>query len=306
MSLGLLFPGQGTQHPAMLPWLDTPGPHTPTLQRMAAELGDNWRARLHEPAWGFQNGVAQCLLTGVNLAAWAAVQQQVPTPRAVAGYSVGELAAFCAAGVFSAQDALDLSLTRARLMDQAVEARHTGLIAIHGLGTVDVAALCARHSVFLAITLHASAHVVGGFHTALASTAAEALQMGATTTPLNVPLASHTPLLAMAVAPLYAELAQRPFSPPQMALVCNRHGHTEHRPEALRTVLAEQIAQTVPWQTCMETLKEHGVTCVLEIGPGTSLSRLWQGLYPDIPARSLDEFQHPDSAVAWVRRHLSA
>ena len=112
--------------------------------------------------------------------------------------------------------------------------------------------------------------------------------------------------MAAAVEPLRAELARTPFAPPQTtALVCNRHGHTEHRPEALRAALAEQIAQPVQWSTCMTTMQEHGVTCVLEVGPGNTLARLWQTLHPAIPARSLDEFQHPDNAVAWVRRHLA-
>jgi [acyl-carrier-protein] S-malonyltransferase len=55
----------------------------------------------------------------------------------------------------------------------------------------------------------------------------------------------------------------------------------------------------------MATLREHGVSCVLEVGPGSTLSRGWHDLHPDIPARSLDDFQHPDHAVAWVRRYLA-
>ncbi len=305
MSLGLMFPGQGTQHRAMLPWLDTPGPHARVLEMMAAHLGGDWRARLDDPAWAFQNSVAQLLLTGVALAAWNAVRAYVPVPRAVAGYSVGELAAFCAAGVFSTEHALALAATRSRLMEQAVAKRPSGLIAIHGLSAEQVDALCLRHGAFLAIVLHAAARVVGGGLAALASAAEEARQLGASTTHLQVPLASHTPLLASAVAPLRAALERIPFAIPHTAMVCNFHGHTERRPDALKTALAGQIAQTVQWETCMQTLKEQGVSCVLEIGPGATLSRLWQGLHPDIPARSLDDFQHPASAVAWVKHHIT-
>ena len=305
MSLGLIFPGQGTQHPGLLPWLDSPGPHTPVLELMAARIGDDWRARLKDPAWAFLNSVAQLLLTGVSLAAWNAVRAQLPAPRAVAGYSVGELAAFCAAGVFSMAQALALAATRASVMEQAVQSQPTGLLAIHGLSAEQVDALCQRHGVFTAIVLHAAARVVGGGLAALACAAEGARQLGATTTHLNVPLASHTPLLASAVAPLRAALEHIPFAAPHTALACDIHGYIEHRPDALRAALAGQIAQPVQWQTCMQTLREQGVSCVLEIGPGATLSRLWQGLHPDIPARSLDDFQHPDSAVAWVRRHIS-
>lgn len=304
VSLGLLFPGQGTQHPHMLPWLDRPGPHTGVLDLMATRLATDWRQRLNDPAWGFQNTVAQVLLTGIGLAAWSAIRDQLPAPRAVAGYSVGELAAFAAAGVTSIEQALAVASARARCMDEAVGNKSTGLVAVHGLGDEQVAALCARHGVYLAIDLHASACVLGGLQTALDSATPEALQLGATTTHLNVPLASHTPLLVSAVDRLQAELAQHPFAVPRPALVCNIHGHTEHRPTHLRAALAGQIAQTVQWRTAMATLREQGITCVLEVGPGSTLSSLWNAQHPDVPARSLDQFQHPEGAVAWVRNHL--
>jgi [acyl-carrier-protein] S-malonyltransferase len=304
MSLGVVFPGQGTQHPQMLPWLDTPGPHTAALAPLMDRLGAHWRERLHDPAWGFQNAVAQVLLTGVNLAAWRAVQARLPAPRAVAGYSVGELAAFGAAGVISVEYAVALAAVRAKFMDEATTGQPTGLIAVHGLSGDQVRALCAHHGVFLAIVLHATGCVLGGALSALASATAEAHTLGATTNHLNVPLASHTPFLASAVAPLRAAIDQIPFASPSCAIACSLHGHTEHRPESLRAALAGQIAQPVQWRTCMETLHEQGVTCVLEVGPGTTLSALWNAQHPDVPARSLDQFQHPDGAVAWVKSRL--
>jgi [acyl-carrier-protein] S-malonyltransferase len=54
----------------------------------------------------------------------------------------------------------------------------------------------------------------------------------------------------------------------------------------------------------MEAIAERQVACVLEIGAGSALAKMWNERYPDIPARSLDEFQHPQGAVQWVERHL--
>jgi [acyl-carrier-protein] S-malonyltransferase len=62
----------------------------------------------------------------------------------------------------------------------------------------------------------------------------------------------------------------------------------------------------VLWDACMETLAERAVTCVLEVGPGTSLSALWRGRYPHVPARSVDEFRSAEAAGAWVIRSLAA
>ena len=69
MSLALLLPGQGAQHAGMLPWLDTQPEAQPALMALAAQLGNDWRGSLDDPAWLHANAVAQPLLTGIALAA---------------------------------------------------------------------------------------------------------------------------------------------------------------------------------------------------------------------------------------------
>jgi len=46
------------------------------------------------------------------------------------------------------------------------------------------------------------------------------------------------------------------------------------------------------------------VVCVLEIGAGSALAKMWNERHPDIPARSIDEFGHPQGAAAWIGRHM--
>src|SRR5690349_3181970 len=102
MGYALVFSGQGLQHPGMLGWLAP----DETLQQLDDELGAGWRARLADPAWAGRNDRAQLLLTGLALAAWSQLAPRLPPPAIVAGYSVGELAAFSAAGVFARDTAL--------------------------------------------------------------------------------------------------------------------------------------------------------------------------------------------------------
>ena len=59
MSLALLFAGQGTQHAAMLPWLDSCSEASATQALIAAHLGADWRDRLALPEWAHGNAVAQ-------------------------------------------------------------------------------------------------------------------------------------------------------------------------------------------------------------------------------------------------------
>jgi [acyl-carrier-protein] S-malonyltransferase len=290
----------------MLPWLlQASTPKAPqVLQRLDTMLGIDWRQRLNDP-WAYRNDVAQVLLSGIALALWEQLQADLPHPVAVAGYSVGEVAAFSIAGVFDAGSALDLAQMRAQAMERA---RHqqpaSGLLAIKHLTEAALAPVMARFNLHLAIRLGPDRHIVGGIaHDLDAAEQALALE-GIHVTRLGIHIASHTPLLAAAVPDLMAQLAPIPFLTPSTALICNAETSVVRRPQALRQAFAQQVAQTVDWAPCMDAMLERGVQCLLELGPGTTLSRLWNERYPHIPARSADEFQHPAAVTAWVHRIL--
>jgi [acyl-carrier-protein] S-malonyltransferase len=100
--------------------------------------------------------------------------------QTVAGYSVGELAAFCAAGVYDAQTALDLAHARAASMDSAAERSPGGLIGVTGLMTERIADLLAHtNGLEVAIRNCPSSVVLGGPHAGLAAAHKEALAAGA-------------------------------------------------------------------------------------------------------------------------------
>ena len=303
MSLALLFPGQGVQHEAMLPWLDDEPLAAPVLGAM--RLGDDWRARMADDAWASSNRVAQPLMTGVALAAWAVLAPHLPKPTMVAGYSVGELSAFSVAGLFSAEEALQLSRQRAALMDRCADAEPGGLLAVRGVRVGSLDALLARFDLAVAIHLAVDRCVIGGSLIALAAATPELLARGAELTPLKVRLPSHTP--AMATAALdFAELLA-PMDWPRNAsavVVCNVDGAGRRESAALKKALAGQIARTVEWDRCMTTLAERRPRCVLEVGPGSSLARMWAARWPEVPVRSVDEFHSAQAVVEWVCRAL--
>lgn len=300
MSLGLLFPGQGAQHPDMLRWLDKDPAAAHTLASMATLLGADWRQRLDDVAWSQRNSVAQTLLAGLGIATWQCLWPCLPAPVAVAGYSIGELAAFCAAGVFDATTAMALAAERAAMMDRSVAGRDTGLLAVHGVDMLLLTALCARHGLSVAIRLAADRAVLGGAAHTLARVEPELLAIGARCTPLPVRIASHTPWVSSAAAAFEARLAKVPFAAARATLVCNRSGTVERDPADLKRVLAQQIDSTVLWDSCMDTMAERRVSCVLELGPGRALSKLWGERHPGIPVRSADEFRSPEAVVQWV------
>jgi hypothetical protein len=103
---------------------------------------------------------ARPLLTGLCLAAWEALAPLLPAPRVVAGCRVGELAAFSAAGVFTAEAALRLAQQRAELMDARVQGQDSGLLAVTGAAPDAVA--IASHTPWLAGAVSSFASVLAG------------------------------------------------------------------------------------------------------------------------------------------------
>ncbi|MEP7207877.1 MAG: malonate decarboxylase subunit epsilon [Casimicrobiaceae bacterium] len=305
MTLALLFPGQGTQHPAMLGWLDAQPEARSMLDRMAARLDHDWRSRLDDADWATRNHNAQVLLTGLCVATWQCLVARLPSPSVIAGYSVGELPAFAVAGVFDGTSALDLAEHRAAAMEQSVAGRDTGLLAVAGVGDAAVAAACARHDLAIAIEIAADRRVLGGLAQALDAAAHELAREGARCQRLAVRVASHTPWMAAAATDFAAHVRAVPFARPHATLVCDLTGAPTRDETTLRTALAGQLARPVRWAQSMDSIVERRPRCVLEIGPGSTLARLWNEFHPDIPARSVDEFRGPAAVGAWVSAALA-
>jgi len=303
MSMALLFPGQGAQHAQMLPWLDDEPHASATLARLCAVVGPDWRARLHDTTWRSENRIAQPLLTAIGIAAWQCLAHRLPAPAMVAGYSVGELAAFASAGVFDAATAITLAIDRALLMSDSVRGSDTGLLAVQGHGARALAE--ARADVAVAIRITGDRMVVGGASSALDVACTEWMAAGLRCTRLPVQLASHTPWMASAATAFALRLSSVPLRAPQAAVACNADGAATRDPRALERALSAQIASPVRWDECMDTIAERRIRCVLEVGPGATLASMWRERHPEIPVRSTDEFRSPDAITRWVAQSVA-
>ena len=299
MSFALLFSGQGNQHPAMLPWLADDA----TVRGMCARLGvGDWRQALADAGWAERNDNAQTLLTSLALAAWGQLAPKVPPPAAVAGYSVGELAAFSAAGVIDPAAAAALAPRRAEAMDRCAAESPGGLVAVTGLAGQALEQLRSDAGLELAIRNGDASVVLGGPVDALDSAERMAVAAGAQCTRLRVNVASHTRWMREAAESFSQTLADVPFLAPR-ALLFSNTGDRVRDASAARAGLAAQIAQTVRWDECMENISARQVRCVLEIGPGQALARMWNQRHPAVPARACDDFRSAAAVAAWLNSH---
>ncbi|MBU4609601.1 acyltransferase domain-containing protein [Achromobacter sp. GG226] len=297
MSLGLMFSGQGAQHAGMLAWLQP----DPVLDALADVVGDDWREHLNDPDWAGRNGIAQAVLTATALAAWRQLADALPTPAAVAGYSVGEVAAFAAAGVFDTATALWLVQRRAAWMERDASAHPAVMVGITGLTRERIEATCKATDLVIAIHNGPDSVVAAGPLAHVQAAIERVSTQGGRAVQLNVNVASHTPYLADAARDFAADLAAVTFSRPGPVLFTNAAGRVR-QPDELQAALARQLDHPVQWDACLDGLASRRLRCVLEIGPGQALARMWNARYPDVPARSVDEFQTRQGILDWVAR----
>ena len=305
MTLAILCPGQGAQHPAMLDLIAGNPDAEDVLTQGAQALGTHVRTWLAQSECLDTNAVAQPLLCLTELATWAALRDRVAMPLAFAGYSIGELASYACAGALDAAELARLAQTRAALMD-AASAGSSGLIALRGLPRVEVTALCGGHRAWIAIANGDDAFVVGGDAAALEALSKQARARGAHITCLKVGVAAHTPLLLSAVHPFRSALERSTLRAPEVPVVAGIDASwVTSRAKAIAT-LAAQLAAPIEWARCLETLYERGARVFLELGPGTALARMVRDQLPsDVVARSVSEFRSLDGVASWLRRFSS-
>jgi [acyl-carrier-protein] S-malonyltransferase len=312
MTLAILCSGQGSQHRDMFALTGDAPDAAPLFAHAAALLGgrDPREFVRGEPDEALHRDRAgQILCTLQPLAAACALADVIPRGVIIAGYSVGEVAAWGVGGLFDATATLDLVARRAEAMDAATLAGD-GLIFVRGLSRDEIGRLCERHGAAIAIVNPGDAFVVGGGREALSGIAADARAMhGARIVALPVEVASHTKRLAAASAVFRETLRPAPlmFPPRSGARILSGIDATPVvSANSGLDKLAAQISQTVQWTDCLQACVEAGATGFLELGPGHALSRMVAEIEPGLPARSLDDFRSLQGVRAWVARHLTA
>lgn len=298
MSLAILCPGQGGQHPDMFRRVQADPDACALLAAAAAVLGDAPTDAASRPS-RFDNAIAQPLVCAGALTHWLALKARLPVPAVVAGYSAGELAAHAVAGSYDAATCLQLAVHRAACMDAASPA-DAGLLAVLGLERGGIEALCAEHGVSIAIVNGDDHVVLGGLRADLLAVQASAEQRGARCVVLPVHVPAHTPLLAAAATGFGGRLAAAPLQAPRLPLLAGIDGRRVATPDQVRDTLARQIAQTVQWQAVMQQAVERGARVFLELGPGSALSRLARELHPQLQARSVEDFHTLEGVAEWV------
>jgi [acyl-carrier-protein] S-malonyltransferase len=232
--------------------------------------------------------VAQPAVVATSLAALAVLRERVCLAAdAVAGHSVGELAAYVAAGVLTTEAALTLVSARARAMAAACKNVDGTMAAVIGLDEPALRAACeaASHngsSVEVANLNSPGQLIVSGARDAIERVAAHARAAGARRIlPLNVGGPFHSVYMRPAAAPLASAIAETSFNPAQIPVVLNASADATQDPCALRQELEVQVYSPVRWIESLERLASLGCARFLEVGPGQVLAGTVRRTLPD-------------------------
>ncbi len=208
----------------------------------------------------------------------------------VAGHSLGEYAAACAAGVFSLSDTAKLLRIRGDAMQKAVPLGVGGMAAVLGVSFKDIDALVEacndENSICVAANDNSDGQVVlSGHMTAIDKAVAIASEFGAKRCiKLAVSAPFHSPLMQPAAQTMAKALMEVEAHDAQIPLIANVLAAPEQDKKEIIKNLISQVTGTVRWRESVNYMKEAGVTDAVEIGAGKVLTNIIKRSQPDIHA----------------------
>ena len=301
--LALLCGGQGLLSERMFDLVADQPQGAAVFAEAGALLGQDPRAfvRRANRASPLANRNNQILSVCAALATHACLAEALPAEVAVAGYSVGEMAAWAIAGAWTAETSLRLTDRRARAMD-AADGGVGGLGYVRGLARPAVEALARSHGCAIAIVDPERLFVVGGKREDVAALCRAAEASGAKAAPLEVRVASHTTRLAAAVTPFRATLeSSRPANPATGRLLfAGGQGARIFQTAGAVPALAARVARPLDWAAVLQALGEAGVDRLLDLGPGHALADMARTALPQTRSYAADAFHSLEGLRAWL------
>ncbi len=304
--LVLVAPGQGAQTPGFLtPWLDLPGVEdrlrswSDAIRLDLVHYGTNADAdEIRDTA------IAQPLLVAAGILSAAALGDMSDVaPGAVAGHSVGEFTAAAFAGVLDDTDALRLVRKRGLAMAEASAITETGMSALLGGDPAVSIAHLEKLGLTPANINGAGQIVAAGTLEQLAALNEDKPEGVRKVVALKVAGAFHTHHMRPAVDKLAEAAKELVPADPKVSYVSNKDGRAVATGDEIVERLVGQVANPVRWDLCMETFQELGVTALLEVCPGGTLTGLAKRALPGVKTLALKTPDDLDAARELIAEH---
>ncbi len=315
MSIGFVFPGQGSQSVGMgLSLAQTFPAARAALDEAEAALGGGLMRLIAEGPEDelMRTANTQPAILAVSIAAErafvAALGAKAQLPgfvAAYAGHSLGEYSALVAAGALSLTDAVRAVRARGTFMQDAVPAGVGAMAAILGLAPSAVAEACAEACTADGQTVSPANYnspeqtVIAGHAAAVERAIAGAKSRGARRAmhlPVSAPF--HCALMAPVQVRLSETLGSIAFTTPRAPVYANVTATPNTDAGRIVPLLIEQVVAPVRWVETIEAMVRAGIDTLIELGPGRVLSGLTRRIDKSVRMISIEDEKSLREAVA--------
>ncbi|HYM18844.1 MAG TPA: ACP S-malonyltransferase [Micropepsaceae bacterium] len=296
-----IFPGQGSQAVGMGRALaEAFAPARETFE----EVDDVLSQRLSRLMWeGPESELvltenAQPAIMTLSLAIVRTLQKDAGLDlsrhaRLVAGHSLGEYSALCAAGAFGLAETARLVKIRGKAMQAAVPVGHGAMSALIGI-EIDGAEAAVKEASSAGIVVVANDNapgqiVISGAKAAVEKAGEIAKTKGAKRViPLAVSTPNHSPLLRPAGERMHDALAEVTIRPPVVPAISNVTASEIAEPEMIRRLLVEQITARVRWRESVASFRPLGAAMTVEVAGNKVLTGMVRRIDKDLEPVTLD------------------
>ncbi|KIC49117.1 ACP S-malonyltransferase [Tateyamaria sp. ANG-S1] len=308
MSVAFVFPGQGAQTVGMGKAL---AEAYPAAQAVFDEVDEALGEKLSALIWeGDQDTLtltqnAQPALMATSIAAMRALEAEgitIDKASFVAGHSLGEYSALCAAGALSVADTARLLRTRGKAMQEAVPVGIGAMAALLGLDfetAAEVAKEAADGEVCQAANDNDPGQVVVSGHKGAVERAVEIAKTRGAKRAVMLPVSApfHCSLMEPAAAAMAEALSHVDIETPAVPVIPNVTAHSCQSGTLVRNHLVDQVTGSVRWRESVMYMAAEGVTEIWEIGAGKALSGMIRRIDRSIATRAVGT---PDDVKAAV------
>lgn len=308
--VAFIFPGQGSQQVGMGRALFEQYPEAQEVFHAAdLALGERLSTLCFEgPEEALrQTANTQPSILTVSVAAHAVFRARAPqvAPAYFAGHSLGEYSALVAAGALGLADAVRAVRARGLFMQEAVPEGTGAMAAVLGLPPEQVKALCeeaAQGEVVSPANYNSPEQTVIAGNVQAVERAGQRLKQAGAKRVLPLPVSApfHCALMEPVKPRLAEVLAQMQLSAPSAPVVSNVEARPNADPARIVPLLLEQVTSPVRWVECVLALRDHGVTQVVELGPGKVLCGLVKRICKEIECFAVEDPRSLEVALAAI------
>ncbi len=289
--IAFVFSGQGDQFPGMGKNLADKYPSAKSVFDMC----DGIRPGTSEQCF---NGTEEELketkntqpcLFAMELAAANVLFDKGVRPEALAGFSLGEVTAATAAGIFDNETGFRLVCKRGELMQTEAEKFDTSMAAVVKLTPEQVQDVCAKYSDVYPVNFNCPGQItVSGLASQMKDFSADVKAAGGRALPLKLKGAFHSPFMNAASEAFRVELENAKINKGNITLYSDLTSmpYTDDVAE----LLSKQICSPVLWEKIVRNMIADGFDTFIEIGPGRTLTNMIKKISADVKAQTVEEY----------------